>query len=393
MPYKLLPRFQDYPWGDLHYLQKLCHLQDKIGTPIAEMWLGAHPRSSSEILAGEQLIPLNQAIEADPQKHLGQAINLYQQRLPYLFKVLAAAKPLSIQLHPDKQTAIDGFEKENAKKIALDDPRRTFKDDNHKPELICALTPFTMLCGFRPYPEIIAILEDFSLDKALPCAGDFIQNPHSHSLKQLYKEVMHLSPEEIRQHLDTKILCPKALNSMPKDVVDTCHSLQQFFPGDAGVLAPLFLNIITLNPGEALFLKAGVLHSYIQGVGLELMANSDNVIRGGLTHKYIDLDTLFDIGDFSASQAPILNPIPHHGVDIYPSFAPEFQLGTITLEGSITLPNNDSPHIILVLEGTIEISSLGVLSQGEAAYYPASEISIALAGKAKVVIVGIAINS
>lgn len=390
MPYKLLPSFQAYPWGDLGYIQNLCNMQDRIGTPIAEMWLGAHPRSSSRILVGEQLIPLNIAIEADPERHLGKAIDIYSKRLPYLFKVLAAAKPLSIQLHPDKQTAGEGFDKENALGIALDDPKRTYKDDNHKPELICALTPFMMLCGFRPYYEITSILEAFSLEKALQSAANFIHKPSSFSLKLLYSELMHLQPEDIKQLVEQKMFAARAVNTLQNDIIETCHTLQQFFPDDVGVLAPLFLNIITLKPGEALFLKAGVLHSYIHGVGLELMANSDNVIRGGLTDKYIDLDALFSIADFSEYQTRILNPFTRQGVASYPSPTPEFQLVTITVEGNFTFPINRSPHIILVLEGTAYIPELGELSIGEAAYYPASELSIAMDGKARIAVVGIA---
>ncbi len=391
MPHKLLPSFQGYPWGDLSYIQKLCNLPDQIGSPLAEMWLGAHPRSSSKIIIGERAIPLNMAIEADPQRHLGQAIDLYQSRLPYLFKVLAAAKPLSIQLHPDKQTASNGFKAETDAGIALDDPKRTFKDDNHKPELICALTPFTMLCGFRPFPQIMEILAAFTLEKPMHKAKDFIQNPDSHSLKELYHVVMHLKPMEIKQLLDSYILCAHTADSLQKDIIDTCRALQQFFPNDVGVLAPLFFNIITLMPGEAMFLKAGMLHSYVHGVGLELMANSDNVIRGGLTDKYIDLDAFFDIADFSAFHADILSPVSCNGLAFYPSHTPEFQLGTIILDGNITMPNRNSPHIILVLEGKICIPGLGELTQGEAAYYPASESSINMDGRAKVAIAGIAV--
>jgi len=391
VPYKLKPNFMPYPWGDSRYIQELCHLEELIGTPVAEMWLGAHPRASSMLLADKGEISLIEAIAADPVKHLGQARDIYQNRLPYLFKVLAAAKPLSIQVHPDKATAKKGFAAENAQGIALDDPHRTFRDDNHKPEMIMALTPFSLLCGFRPYQEIADLLATLGIDKFWPSVDSFVKHPSQQNLRALYQDMMPGTSPLTPQLLDRELDSNHAAEGYVANAIQTSRLLQQHFPFDKGVLAPLLMNVITLEPGQALFIDAGVLHSYIRGVGIELMANSDNVIRGGLTDKYVNPDALMQIADFQPLIPRILTPQSSMQgsscQQVYPVVAQEFCLQMMELDGKHQIDLPATPHIILVLEGQLSINGSQHLEKGEAGYLPAYETQTEFNGIARLAMV------
>jgi len=380
-----------YPWGDSRYIQELCYLEELIGTPLAEMWLGAHPSASSWLLGDEGEISLLEAIAANPARHLGHARDIYQSRLPYLFKVLAAAKPLSIQLHPDKATAEKGFAAENAQGIALDDPHRIFRDDNHKPEMIMALTPFSLLCGFRPYHEIANLLATLEIQKIWPSAGSFVKQPSEQNLSALYQDMMPGSPALMSKQLDQVLDNNHPYDRYVADAVQICRLLQQHFPCDKGVLAPLVMNVISLEPGQALFIDARVLHSYIGGAGIELMANSDNVVRGGLTNKYVNPEALMQIADFHPLEPRILSPQSSvqggFRQEIYPVAASEFSLQMIELHGKLQLDLPATPHILLVLKGQLDINGSVYLGKGEAGYLPACETQVELSGIARLAMV------
>lgn len=389
-----MPKFMPYPWGDTHYIQELCHLGELEGSPVAEMWLGAHPLASSELFSDQGAVSLVEAIAADPASHLGQARGVYQNRLPFLCKVLAAAKPLSIQVHPDKATAEMGFTAENARGMALNDPRRSYRDDNHKPELIMALTPFSLMCGFRPYREIADLLSGLGLDKEYPQAADFILQPSEQTLRTLYRDVVLGSHGLEPQLLQEMFSRSKPQAHTAENAVNTCRLLLQHFPRDKAVLTPLFLNVITLEPGQALFIDAGVLHSYLQGAGIELMANSDNVIRGGLTDKYINPEALIQVAHFRPRQPQILSPqCSKNGSSrqwLYPEVAREFSLQIIELAGTLTLSLGDKPYVLLVLDGEMMAGEGVYLARGEAAYFAAGEARAELIGAARLAWVGTA---
>ncbi len=257
---RLLPHVQHYDWGSDTAIPGLLGVEAD-GQPWAELWIGDHPRLPSTVASTGR--PLDAG-------------------LPFLLKILAAACPLSIQSHPSLDQAIAGFAGENTKGIPLDAPERTYRDANHKPELICALTDFDALVGFRPPADSIAELHDIP---GLEPMVERLSGPdHSRALRSTVEWVLGLPVERAAE-----------LVAAVASVNDLAAMLDGFHPGDPGVLVALLLHRVRLQPGEAVFLGAGNLHSYLSGVGVELMANSDNVIRGGLTSKHIDIDELLEV--------------------------------------------------------------------------------------------------
>lgn len=387
MPYKLLPTFQSYAWGDPSFIQKLCSLPELEGKPLAEMWLGAHPKSPSLIDTGSEPVTLDKFISSNSHKSLGAAQNIYNSKLPFLFKVLAANEPLSIQLHPDKLTAEQGFASENQRGIAMDDATRTYKDDNHKPELLCALTDFTALCGFRPYQEIKSIINELGLTSLWQSYPGFEANPCSQTLKCLFTDYLATDEAHIRKAIDLLESAPPSESHYIAEAQAMCCSLVQHYALDRGVLAPLFLNIVNLSPFEAIFVDAGVLHAYIHGAGLELMANSDNVIRGGLTPKHIDIEQLLAITYFEPRAAALSlmdNSIPN--IHSYISPAAEFKLSVMELDGKMVLDTSNKPVIMLCLHGSFVCEYGLSIGKGEAIFTEACEKSITLEGTALIAV-------
>ncbi|MDX1734123.1 MAG: mannose-6-phosphate isomerase, class I, partial [Halioglobus sp.] len=261
---------KDYAWGDARRLPELFGLENPDGAPQAEIWMGAHPADPSRVRVDGELQALDGLIASDPGRILGADVAArFDGRLPFLFKVLNAGQPLSIQLHPDKATAEAGFARENEAGIPLDASHRNYADPNHKPELICALTPFRALCGFRPYEEICAaltLLDAPQLDDALQRLRD---EPGSDALKALCLTLLDLGQNDVSALLE--IALQRAVEVEREDFNELCL-LHEYYPGDRGVLFALLLNRVELQPGEALFLGAGNVHSYLGGVGLEIMA-------------------------------------------------------------------------------------------------------------------------
>jgi len=228
----------------------------------------------------------------------GKMWPMHPRRLPFLFKVLASAKPLSIQAHPNRAQARQGFARENELGIPLDAPNRNYKDDNHKPEIICALTPFWALIGFRKIEEMIDLLERLqihSLEKEI----DILRaQPNSAGLKDFFRAVMTLDKQSKEEAVGEALVSAEA-RADEDPVSSWMIKLHQEYPGDIGVLSTVLLNLIRLEPGDALYQSAGELHAYLEGVGMELMANSDNVLRGGLTPKHVDVPELLNTLNFS----------------------------------------------------------------------------------------------
>ncbi|EDB3548791.1 mannose-6-phosphate isomerase, partial [Salmonella enterica subsp. enterica serovar Newport] len=285
---KLINSVQNYAWGSKTALTELYGIANPQQQPMAELWMGAHPKSSSRITtANGETVSLRDAIEKNKTAMLGEAVANRFGELPFLFKVLCAAQPLSIQVHPNKRNSEIGFAKENAAGIPMDAAERNYKDPNHKPELVFALTPFLAMNAFREFSDIVSLLQPVA--GAHSAIAHFLQAPNAERLSQLFASLLNMQGEEKSRAL---AVLKAALNSQQGEPWQTIRVISEYYPDDSGLFSPLLLNVVKLNPGEAMFLFAETPHAYLQGVSLEVMANSDNVLRAGLTPKYIDIPEL-----------------------------------------------------------------------------------------------------
>jgi mannose-6-phosphate isomerase len=369
-----------YAWGSHTALADLFGQPQPSETPQAELWMGAHPKAPSIIAGHLPPITLLDLIAGDPQKMLGdQVCAAFDNQLPYLFKVLAAREPLSIQAHPSLVQARAGFARENRAGIPLDAPQRNYRDDNHKPELICALTPFWAMCGFRP-PEQIARLLEKACGGTLAHFIDPLLSPTAQLPLRVFLEgLLTLPPGDRDEALEEAISYCLATRE------DASHwrwipRLAKAYPGDIGALAPLFLNLVCLQPGEALFLPAGELHAYLEGTAIEIMANSDNVLRGGLTPKHVDLPELLEVLTFECHGLEVLTARPKmRGVAAYDAHCPEFQMYRV-LPGQGQSPIElkvCGPEILLCTAGQMQLTAGDneealVMRNGRSVFIPAA---------------------
>jgi mannose-6-phosphate isomerase len=379
---------QEYAWGSSSAIADLLGQKNPENRPQAELWMGAHWKAPSLVQHNSQWVSLPDLIKANPDAMLGKNIaEKFNNRLPFLFKVLAAAKPLSIQAHPDLQQAREGFRRENARKIPPDAPDRNYLDNNHKPECICALTRFWALSRFRKIPAIVSYLEKLDLRQLRAEFTEFRYQATSEGLKRFYTALMSLTPARQKAVVDESLIRIEHLAD-GDPVFRWMRRLADDYPTDVGVLSPLLLNLICLEPGQALFMDAGQLHAYLEGMGVELMANSDNVLRGGLTNKHVDVPELLRVLKFEGSDIKLLEP--RESVEnefVYPSSAREFVLSVIKLKpGSpYQSPAHRSVEIIICTRGTVTISDLGHqietrLPQGASAVIPAAVKRYAISG-------------
>jgi mannose-6-phosphate isomerase len=317
-------------------------------------------------------------IEEDPEGVLGEATaKKYRGRLPYLFKVLAAEKPLSIQVHPSREQARAGFRRENELGIPLDAPDRNYRDDNHKPELICALTDFWAMCGFREVRDIISLLTGVCPVGLAEEIEALQRQPDSVGLKQIYHSLLSLTQDRKRDVVEEAVQCARSSGSPEYEWL---VRLADEYPGDIGVLSPLLLNLVRLRPRQAMFLPSGVLHAYLHGVGIELMANSDNVLRGGLTPKHVDVPELLKVLRFEEGAPEILVATEERGGEkIFAAPAEEFVLSVVSVKSdeSYSGPGKRSIEIVLCTEGEGTIREAGreeliAFTQGSSVVIPAS---------------------
>lgn len=333
---RVVPALRHYAWGDHRFIPAL--LGEPAGaTPVAEAWYGAHPAAPATIFGAAGSQPLDRLIDADRRGWLGSDVADRFDALPYLLKLLAAARPLSIQVHPDAAQAQAGFAREEAAGIARDAPGRNYPDPRHKPELLVALTEFRALCGFRPLsairealaalPELAALLPPLharpdalrTLLEAWFALDDAVLAP---ALAQL---MARLAAEDARQPFPSDAPAYWALLAHRERAAAA--------PPDRGLLMVFLLELLTLRPGQGMFLAAGVPHAYLQGAGVELMANSDNVLRAGLTAKHVDAAELLRIVRFDGPGAQVLDPLPDEAAEGAPALRPEGLEGLEGLEG------------------------------------------------------------
>lgn len=383
---------QHYAWGSPTAIPELLGISPS-GAPHAELWMGAHPKAPSIIVMDGERIPLHLAIARDPEGILGRRVaGDFGGTLPFLFKVLAAAAPLSIQAHPDRLQAEAGFQAENRRQISLKDPKRNYRDPNHKPECICALTPFWGLCGFREVAETLFFLERLCPRTLAPEADALRSAPPAIAIRRFYQDLLTGSAEKQRAAL-TEGLANAAARTAEDPVFRWVARLHEARPNDISVLSPAFLNLFRLAPGEALFLPAGELHAYLDGVGIELMANSDNVLRGGLTRKHMDVPELLRI--LSTEPRPLAPLVPKAvgGYEaVYPTGAREFRLSVISVpeeaEGGVPMAAG-SVEILLCVDGGFDIAAeptgqRTALPRGGSVLVPAGVEGYTLRGRGKI---------
>ncbi len=388
---KMKNPIQNYAWGSHTALGELLGRPVPSPEPEAELWMGAHPKAPSMVAIARQWQPLSDWIAAAPQAILGRGISQkFKNQLPYLFKVLAIAKPLSIQAHPNQRQALQGYAKENRLNVPLNAPNRNYKDANHKPECLCALTTFSALSGFREPDQIVALMEQISN----PDLGRVLQHLCADSvqrgLRAFLHELMTLNPAKRDGVIRTAVAKTRQMTH-PGPAYNWLLGLYETYSHDIGILAPLFLNLVDLAPGEALYLPAGELHAYLQGVGIELMANSDNVLRGGLTPKHIDLPELMQVLNFTARKLDILIPEKHYGGEsFYRTPASEFRLSVIQVSKSVHYrsPNSRGIEMLLCVEGRawVETPATHVrieVHKGTSVVVPAAVSSYTITGQAK----------
>ncbi len=383
----------EYPWGSKSFIPALLGIKPPYLKPQAELWMGAHKKAPSMVAVDNRWIPLNRLIEEHPDDILGRSVSEYfDGKMPFLFKVLSAAKPLSIQAHPDKGQAEAGFKRENKNHMPLDAANRNYRDKNHKPELICALTEMWALKGFREPDEIIRLFEP--LEKIL--GKGFIsmlkENPDKSGIRAFFMGLMNMERSKAAVLVNDAIKAIQPLRGKEK-AYEWMYRLNIEYPGDTGVLSPLYLNVLRLAPSEAIFLPARELHAYLSGSGLEIMANSDNVLRGGLTQKHIDVEELSNILSFSPDKPQVITGDKNGEFEtIYNSRSEEFILSLITLSGHDPVYKKEGDRgieIMLCTEGkatitdTFDGNSLDI-KKGVSLLVPAAVRGYCIEGKATI---------
>ncbi|MEU5091498.1 mannose-6-phosphate isomerase, class I [Streptomyces sp. NPDC021356] len=356
-----------YAWGSPTAIPHLLGVEPS-GEPQAEMWMGAHPGAPSRTARGT----LVEVIDTDPERELGaEAVAKFGPRLPFLLKILAAGAPLSLQVHPDLRQAKEGYADEERRGVPVDAPHRNYKDANHKPELICALTEFDGLCGFRAPGEAADLLAALDVDSLKPYVDLLRAHPEEAALREVLTAILTADPEEMTRTVTEAATACARLGGDHAPYAGIAHH----YPGDPGVLAAMLLNHVRLQPGEALFLGAGIPHAYLSGLGVEIMANSDNVLRCGLTPKHVDVPELLRIVRFEAGDPGVLRPeAAWDGEEVYETPIDEFRLSRYVLPAGA--PAHDltlrTPQILLCTAGSVRAGE-HELTPGGSVFVPAGE--------------------
>ena len=352
---------RDYAWGSSTLLPEF-ESREPSGAPEAEVWFGDHPGDPADVADGSTLDAVTGG------------------SLPYLLKLLAAGAPLSIQVHPTIEQARDGWTREAH--LAADAPHRNYRDDNHKPELIVALSDrFEALGGLRPVADTLRLLEALgtapavtALRERLSAEGDVLGDAIAWLLSgtaqaevdEIIAAVQDASSDEFAAELDA------------------VRSIAERNPGDPGVIVALLMNFIVLSRGEGIFLRAGLLHAYVSGLGVEIMAASDNVLRGGLTPKHIDVPELLSVLDTTPAVVPVLRPAASGAVTSYPVDVTDFALRRVTLDGSPVTVEVAGPAMVLATGGDVTVTGSDAVATavpvGQAVYATADESKLLLSG-------------
>jgi mannose-6-phosphate isomerase len=380
---RLTGTIQPYAWGSATVIPDLLGVEPT-GEPQAELWLGAHPLHPSTVDG----TALTELIAAEPERVIGAAsVAAYGPRLPYLMKVLAAAQPLSLQAHPSREQAQAGYDREQASGVPRDAPERSYRDGWPKPEVLCALESTEALCGFREPKETYELFVRLGVGSALELVEPLRAGTGA-ELAQVFSRLLHLGRTSgAKQVVDDVVAAARGAEHAPElaDFAVTAVEVARFYPGDPGVLAALLMNRLEFGPYDAIYLPPGDLHAYLRGGGIEIMANSDNVLRGGLTPKHIDVEELLAVLDFAPScPAPIPCLEERSGVFAYQAPAEEFALWRIEQQPETgALPGGGSGRVVLVVNGqtTLRSSTSSLeLRRGQSAFVYADE-DVSFAGE------------
>jgi mannose-6-phosphate isomerase len=381
---RLTGTVQGYSWGSPTVLPDFLQVESD-GTPQAELWLGSHEMAPSR--AGEE--PLDALVAAQPRTVLGvRSLDRFGPKLPYLMKVLAPVQPLSLQVHPSRDRAVAGFSREEGLGVPRDAPHRLYRDDWPKPELYCALEPTEALCGFRRPAESHRLLERLGVGSLMSLVEP-LRAGTVEQLQRVFERLLRLGGGA--RHLIREVVSAgRVVATDDPDVMAlarTARELAELYPQDPGVLAALLLNRVSLARDEALYLPAGNIHAYLNGHGVEIMANSDNVVRVGLTPKHVDVDELLTLVDFTPGLHSVVAPVQESpGVWAYPTSAEEFALWRLEVDRGqvVSAPGAGTGRIALVTSGTVIIDGMAGplhLRRGQSAFLAADETSARLTGE------------
>ena len=384
--HKLQGTVQHYSWGGTTFLPKLLSMENPNHKPFAEYWLGIHASGPSSIEVNQQSVLLSDAIATDPKAALSEPVYSHFGGLPYLFKVLDVKDMLSIQVHPTKEYAKVAFEKEEASGTALNAPNRNYKDTNHKPEIMLAMSEFWLLHGFKSEAKILETLENIAEFQVL------VPLYKSEGIKGLYQFLMEMEQAQVDSLLSTVV--KRALRNKQEGKINRTapdwwvaklyENTAGILPIDKGVFSIYLFNIVCVMPGQGIFQDAGVPHAYLEGQNVELMANSDNVLRGGLTPKHIDVEELIHNIKFESIEPVIIEGTkPCMGESVYPAPVQDFGIASITLDGSNSYSNEaESLDMFLVVEGGCVVNNQLSVKTGEAfVVFPGNKLNIHASGK------------
>ncbi|CCH34838.1 mannose-6-phosphate isomerase, class I [Actinosynnema sp. NPDC047251] len=375
-----------YAWGSRTAIAELLGREVPAPHPEAELWMGAHPGDPSRVLRPDGERSLLDLLVEDPVGQLGaRGADRWGSRLPFLLKVLAADEPLSLQAHPSAEQAARGFAAEEAAGLPMDSSVRNYKDPSAKPELVCALTEFHALAGFRAPDRTVALLRSLEAPDFAPYTELLAAQPDESGLRALFTTLITLPQTALDallpQVLDACVLHVKAHGDFDLEC-RTVLELGEAYPGDAGVLAALLLNRLVLRPGEAIYLPAGNLHAYLHGTGVEILANSDNVLRCGLTPKHVDVPELMRVLDFACGDMPVqTGERTAPGLWTYRTPSPEFELSRLELDAGAQLRvDHSGPQILLVAQGRARLANSSgatlLVERGHSVWLPASDPAV-----------------
>jgi mannose-6-phosphate isomerase len=386
----LEPVTQPYAWGSHTAIAELQGRPAPTAEPEAELWMGAHPSAPSTVERSGVRTTLDAVIAADPAGELGaECAARFGGRLPFLLKVLAAEKALSIQVHPSREQARAGYRAETGRGLPPGDKDRNYVDDWPKPEILCALTPFEVLAGMRTAADAAALLRALGVSEFAPLADGLADAAGPAALTRALAVILTW-PAAGRGALIAEVVAAcERITAGGGEYAAACAATARIaaeHPGDLGIVASLLLRHSVLRPGEAVFLPAGGPHTYLRGTGVELLANSDNVVRAGLTPKRIDVPELLKLVDPEAA-VPVIEPRPlGDGISVYDSPAPEFRLYRAEPgPQEVYLPGADGPRIVLCTEGTAMLrarSGMLKVARGESCYLPAPDGAVTASGPA-----------
>ncbi|UKJ62372.1 mannose-6-phosphate isomerase, class I [Cellulosimicrobium cellulans] len=422
--YRLENTVQPYDWGSTSAIQDLLGVEPD-GRPAAELWMGAHPLAPSRVVPdgagrpGEAPRPVVAAasgttladlVRADPMSVLGQRVlDQYGPRLPFLLKVLAAERALSLQVHPLPHRAREGFNRENREGVARDSPLRSFHDDQHKPEMVVAVSRFEGLSGFRRPARILELLDGLDGDLVGRMRAALLARPTEAGVREAFTLALHARSEpDVAADLARTVASVRARAEAPtgsgagatpgvprrtsRRADTTVLTLAEQHPGDPGAVVSLMLNRVTLVPGESMFVPSGHVHAYLAGCAVEVMASSDNVLRAGLTSKLVDVDALLECA--TCTPGPAARPRlvdDGSGLVTYRPPVAEFALRAGLVTGAVPLPDA-GPRVVLCLDGAVTLAESGAgavetrLARGESVFVPHATGPVVVRGDGRVVV-------